>query len=61
MKKQADISTRNGAKYSEEMSNQCPQKGWREWKDFRGLGRGGRIEPLPWSPCGTYSVGLSVV
>jgi hypothetical protein len=29
MKKPADISTRNGAKYKEGMSYQCPQKNWR--------------------------------
>lgn len=35
-KKQAGIPSRSGAKYSEEMSYQRPQKGWREWKDPSG-------------------------
>lgn len=41
MKGGIDISTRNRAKNSEEMSYQCSQRGWREWKDFCGLARGG--------------------
>lgn len=50
MKKRTDISTRNGAKNCEEMSYQCPQKGWREWEDFCGLVRGTAGSCGHWSP-----------
>lgn len=50
MQKPTDIWTRNGAKNSEEMSYQCPQKGWREWEDFRGLTRGTAWSCCHWSP-----------
>ena len=50
VKKRTDISTRNGAKNCEEMSYQCPQKGWREWEDFCGLTRGTAWNCGHWNP-----------